>query len=395
MFGYIKRKEDFYLIHAATATSWDLPLQSVQAATGTVRLVGAVPQEAAGAWLIFGGAIWTIDRVEPAEGLSTLSVSLGTEAFDRPLIYPAEPPATVGSFILQILRDNFQACPDGAYALPYLSLVNRDSTPLVPPDLSEGGLFTLPDYLRKVSETTRVELSVAASLLTVTIAPASPEEHTVLFGGAVELQQQTFSRSLTSKVTVLQEGVASDFYLGYDGTVSAEPPSPRMAGEWQVVEARAKAVPLETAQGVFAKNVSANKIVFASPERYALGDRIRTRLEGQPTTVEVTTIRLSSGDSRRVYECGELQTTLSARLAASGSIKALGGVSAKGGNVDGNLGVLGQLNAGEGATFGGPVTINAALTAAGRLVLGPESYGPALPTTDLTDGRLFFLLEES
>lgn len=392
MEGYIYSRSSFSLLLRAIATAWDLPLEGYQAVSGTVTMIGELPESIKDSWLIFDG-IWLIDRVEPGGGMTTLTVLPGIDAFNRPVLFPASPPDSVGGLIAQTLQKHFQSPSDSVYAMPYIDLVNTDSTPLVVPELSEAGLWTLSGYIRSAQDMVRVRLAVAGRLLRVQIEHAEPEMHKVTMDGATELLQQTYSREFTAKVTVVQGAAVTDFYVDENGVAGLVPPSPRLAGEWQVIEARDNKDPLEAAQEAFSKNVAANKVSFAAPARYQLGDTIRTRLGGRQADLKITAVRKASSDSRYVYSCGELRTSLSERLKASESISALGGISDKGGSVDGNLGIKGRLVAGDGMTVIGETSV-AGLRTGGVIGLSAESYGTSLPTDNLFEGRFFILLED-
>ncbi len=389
---YIYSRSSFSYMTRATASSWNLPLAGYKAASGSVVVAELLSPDYKDNWLLAGGEVWIIDRVEPADGMTTLTIAPGIDAFDRPLIYAGTAHASTGEFLLRAFA-LFKDPGDPVYAMPYLDAVSVDASPFSPPERSEAGLWSLPDYIRRVWDKVCVHLRVDGQRLCVEIAPATPGTHTITMGDATELLQRTYSRQFTAKVTVVQSTRQSTYYVDSVGSVSATAPSPRLAGEWKVVEARDNKSALEVAQEAFSENVAANKISFATAARYKLGDTIRTRLDGQASTVKITAIRFSSGDSRYVYECGELTTSLSERLAASESIEALGGVSNKGGSVDGNLGIAGALTAGDGLTVGGGATVSGGLTARGKVVLDADAYGTKLPTADLVEGRLFILLE--
>lgn len=391
---YVYSRSSFSFLARAAASSWDLPLASYQAASGSVVVAGELSPDYKDNWLLAGGEVWIIDRVEPKDGVTTITVAPGIDAFDRPISLPSPLPTTVGDLILQALQDNFQSPADPVYAMPYLELATTAGAPAALPTLSEAGLWTLPDYIRAVQDAARVRLRVRGNFLRAEISPAEPTVRTVFMDGDAELLQQTYSRQFTAKVTVVQSTGASDYYVDAAGAVSASPPEPRLAGEWRVVETRDNKPALEAAQEVFSENVAANKIAFSAAARYNLGDIVRTRLGDQPASVKVTAVRQRSTDRRYYYECGELATSLSERLAASESIAALGGVSSRGGSVDGNLGILGAVSAEGGLTVSGGAAISGSLTAKGMIILGPDVVGTELPTTDLVDGRLFVLLEE-
>lgn len=379
---YVYSRSSFSFLARAAASSWDFPLASYQAASGSVVVAGELSPDYKDNWLLAGGEVWIIDRVEPKAGTTTITIAPGIDAFNRPIFLPSPVPSTIGSLILQALQDNFQSPSDAVYAMPYLDLASTATAPTVRPTVSESGLWSLPDYIRAVQDAVSVRLRVRGDLLRVEVAPASAAVHTALMGSTAELLQQTYSRQFTAKVTVVQSTGSTDFYVNDAGAVSASPPSPRLAGEWRVVEARDNKPALEAAQEVFSQNVAANKIAFSAAARYELGDVIKTRLGDQPASVKITAVRQRSTDRRYYYECGELATSLSERLKAAGSIEALGGLPASGGAVKGNLGVRGRLTADGGLHVGD------------ALVLSSASYGYELPVTDLQEGRLFFLLEE-
>ena len=394
MQAYIKRKSDFGLAVYGPVLSWDLPLASASSATGTLTIPSVISREHAGDWLIVEGRVYAIERVEPDTALSTLTVSLPEDAFDRALVYDGDnAPAATGSLILRTLRDEYQQCPDSAYALPYLDIRNSDDTPLIDPEPDENGLWSLSSYLRRVrARGVAVDWTVAGQLLRVTIRRTSAQDHTVLFGaGDYQLAEQAYSRSLTAKVTIRQGGTSTHYYLSQDGSISTSIPDRRAAGEWQVAAVRDKADPLEEAAKIFAANQDSHKISFRTAEGYALYDIIRFRLSGQPYTAAITDIRWGSGDRRLLYTCGELTTTLEARLRSSGSIQALGGVSAKGGAVDGNMAILGRTTMSDELVLEDDLTVAGQAGLAGTIVLGAGSCGDRLPTEGLVPGRLFFL----
>lgn len=381
MTGYIKTRDAFELYRSYDAISWDLPVASYQAATGNVVLRGAVPAAAKDMWLLLDGSIWTIQRVEPKNGLTTLTIAPAIDAFDRPLLM--QPAAeTVDLFIARALEAEFQLQPDAEFALPYLQIGVSGAAPFIKPEVSDAGLYSLPDYVRSVQDSVRVDFAVSGAAMLVNVAPALLTTHSVIMDGVTELKQQTYSRQFTAKVTVVQGTGSTVYYVDADGAISSDPPANRPKGEWRVIEARDNMNAMDAAKEVFAENVAANKIAFASPDRYSLGDIIRTRLDGAAAALKVTAIRKTSSDSRWLYECGELPTSLSERLKAAESIEALGGIPVSGGAVKGNLGVRGRLTADGGMYVGD------------ALVLSSASYGYELPVTDLQEGRLFFLLEE-
>lgn len=381
MTGYIKTRDAFELYRSYDAISWDLPVASYQAATGNVVLRGAVPAAAKDMWLLLDGSIWTIQRVEPKNGLTTLTIAPAIDAFNRPLLMQTAD-ETVELFIAQTLENEFRMQPDAEFALPYLQISVSGAAPFINPEVSDAGLYSLPDYVRSVQDSVRVDFAVSGAAMLVNVAPALLTTHSVIMDGVTELKQQTYSRQFTAKVTVVQGAVSTVYYVDADGAISSDPPANRPKGEWRVVEARNNMDAMDAAKEVFAENVAANKIAFASPDRYNLGDIIRTRLDGAAAALKVTAVRKTSSDSRWLYECGELPTSLSERLKAAESIEALGGIPVSGGAVKGNLGVRGRLTADGGMYVGD------------ALVLSSASYGYELPVTDLQEGRLFFLLEE-
>ena len=313
---YVYDRRSFEYVTRAVATSWDLPLGSYQAASGSVVVAASFSADYKGHWLLAGGEVWVIDRVEPADGMTTITILPGIDAFNRPIMLSSEP-ATNGELIYQALLDNFKSPADPSYALPYLEITVTDETSLERPEISEAGLWTLPDYVRSVADRTNVRLAVAGNVLRISVAPTQLSTHVVAMEGSVELLQQTYSRQFTAKVTVVQSTGSKDYYVDADGMIGETPPSPRIDGEWSVVEARDNKDPEEAAAEIFAGNVSANKIAFMALPRYHLGDTVRTRLNDKAAAVQVTAIRARSTDKRYYYECGSLTTSLTPAILSS------------------------------------------------------------------------------
>ena len=373
--AFIKLLTDFKTVFAAAAIDYSVPLESAGGETGTITVPGAVSAGYAGNWLCMDGRIWIIDKVEPNEGVTEITVADPATAFSRPAAYGGGG-VSIGAFIASTLAGEWKNQSDIAYAMPYLEIANTDSSEFVAPEVSEDGLFVLADYMASVraNNDVRCEFSFSGDTLNVSISHIAPSTHVVMpDDGKSQIVRQTYGKSSVAKVTVFKAGVGTAYYLATDGTVSTSVPSARANGEWSVVTCNDSDDPATIAAGEFAKNAESHSVEFLSSDYFRLYDVIRIRVDGAVVDTKITCVTASADDDRYSYQCGKLPNTLTKIVKATSSISALGGVAASGGTITGATGVDGTLSA------------------RGKIILSSQSCGYTLPTDDYTAGRLFFL----
>lgn len=321
-----KHPRSFAAMGAAPALSYDMTPASSDGEKSSLRLpVGAMGQEAVGAWLLLGGDVYQIESVRPDTTETTVNCLEGIEAFDRDLLYTA-PAADVsmGAFIASCIADAFRDQPDEAYAMPYLDIRCSDPTPFVEPDLDNNGAFNLLEYIRRAASlyNVRTTLQVARSSLIVYVRYTPPAQHSIVFDdGHHVLEKQAFGAGAVAKVSVLQAGVIVDWYLAADGSIGTEPPEERAGGGWVLVsvsENYSADKVEEKVRQTFSRNSASHRIEFWSDRGYDVGDRLRIRLNGQVLQGKVDSVRRQSGDSRYYYRSGSLATTLTEKLKGAG-----------------------------------------------------------------------------
>lgn len=316
MIAYIKRRSDFKTVVSADAISWDVPLASVGDETGTVVLYGtAVTRGHEGGFLIMAGHIWLIESVTPEDMQTTVAVVDVLNAFDRMLVYGAAG-ATVGAFIASGLDANYKTVADSTYAMPYLSIENRDATGFTPPAVTDG-LYSMKEYIRAVRRTTDVvtAFSVSGNTLRVIIDSISRPTHNIVFSdGHAQLASRSYCRSAVAKVTTVKNGAVVDWYLAADDSISNTEPPIRAEGEWRTIAIGDNDNTYEKAAQALSQNSASHKIEWWNDREYGLFDTTVLRLDGGVMTSHISYIGISSGDSRFYYKSGELATTLTERL---------------------------------------------------------------------------------
>lgn len=303
----------------ATCLEHDLVLDSLEKEASAA----AVPADAIrlsdiGSWLIARGNVYLISQVKPGDAKTTLSLQHPLEAFTRPLIYeePAEG-QSIGGFIADCLRENWIDCEDPAYAIPYLTVSNSDTTPFVPPELDNHGLFDLASYCRLMRRTYGVAVSfrLSGSQLACTIGAAPATSRQILFtDGRSQLQSVSYGASGTAKITAIQNGVPSVWYLSESGEISQEMPERRASGAWTTIAVSSNADVAAKVAETFAKGRSGHKVEFFSELDLNVLDNCTLRIRGESLTSYISSKRVRSGDNRYYYKAGDLATTASEKL---------------------------------------------------------------------------------
>lgn len=299
------------------ASAMCLEASTKEASTITVTDT-EVGRDNAGSWLILDGSVWLIDRITPQEGRTLFQCLSPMDAFARPLVY-TEPQtgATIGGWIAQMLAAHWRDQQDGVYAMPYLDIQNADTTAFVAPTLDENGLFNLTDYMRQVWQLYSVKTSFALSgnSLQVRIAKVDrPSRNVVFTDGHAQLETAAYSRSGVAKITVIQAGTATDWYLSDAGTASTEIPDRRAQGTWEVLTLSDRDIPEEKVRAAFAKNAESHKVEFWSDRQYSVYDNLTIRLNGEVLKSYVSYVGTRSTDERYLYKSGELAITAAEKL---------------------------------------------------------------------------------
>lgn len=319
---FIKSHKDFRTIHKASVETWNVPIATMEKEYGSIVIPKVDQKNFAGDMVYFNGAIFLIDESSPEGADIQLKVSDPINLFSRKLTFPNEPAETYGEFISDAVYSNFVNCEDEYYALPFVDVINADDTPFDPPDLDSASMYSLVDVIMSAREHGVVfTFRIIAKRLVLIISTADLTPHNIIFSdGHSELEDESFSRSKVSKVTVLKstdtsgQFNVSTWYLSAEGDISTDPPENRADGSWEYIQIGKDDDPQKKASEEFAKNLSSHKVKFYSDRSYAVYDTVRFLVDNELLVSKILSIFYSSEDSRWLYTCGDLATTLTEKV---------------------------------------------------------------------------------
>lgn len=335
MEAYIKSFATFRAQIQREALHYDLTIDSLASDRSLVMLAGVdFPASITGQWLVLNSVPMWIDTITPGKGRTTFECYAADAVFNRQLVYTDASDTTIGGFLTRVITANWINQTDGAYATPYITIINNDDTPFVAPEPDDNGLYNLLEYIRMVRRVYNVSLQFAVdhNALVVTIAKEASVMHPlVLDDGHTQLASSSFASSMVSKITVIQpvkiepaegeepeedefEITQTDWYLSQDGTASTAIPANRADGEWITIVVSEQEDQAEAVQAEFAKNGETHKVELYTDTQMAVNDKFRVRLNGE--LFEGTVIKKSrrKGDNRALYTSGDLITTIQERV---------------------------------------------------------------------------------
>lgn len=336
MLIYIKNRSDFAPVLKVNSEKYELPLATVGTESGSITIPEELDESLSGNWVYILDHVVLITQVSPKDGETKIATADPSAAFDRQCPWPDNPAATYGGFIAAALQADYKACADEAYALAYLSISNTDATPLTVPEPDGTKLYKLSDIIAQARRSgVRVDFTVATTAkasdtLSVEISTAAQSDSYIVFSdGKSQLSSETFSSDSTAKVTVMQEVeqadsaaepvyISTDYYLSASGDVSTSVPASRAVGKWTHTTCKSNEDPAATAAAIFAQNINSHKIEFYSSRTFDLLSPVTMRLNKTVYNSRIIYIGKSSKDSRTLYKCGELATTLTDKIRASG-----------------------------------------------------------------------------
>lgn len=320
MVCFFKRLDTFATFGQADVTEFSVPLASSGGNTGSVTVVGELTQAFTRQWLIMQGRIWYTTEVNPDNGLTNITVADPLAAFGRTLVYSTPATNILGEYIKDVAENEYINLADTAYDMPYLTVTNSDTTTFTPV-APEDGLFSLENLMRDAqARGLFLTFDFDANGLSLSITPGDATEYPVVVGdGHTQLISETYSQTAIAKVTVISDlGYPHDYYLSIDGTISTTPPVNRASGEWVTVKQGEDNL-LDTATAVFAENIQSHKIEFYSDIQLDLYAHVNVRLKGKVYASRITYVGIMSRESRYLYRCGELATTLTEKVASASS----------------------------------------------------------------------------
>lgn len=325
---FVKKFRDYRTIKNAVTLSHTLVLDSLKQEKSTVTVKGtAIGRSNTGDWLLADGRLFVIQNVKPTGENTVLTLLPPLDAFSRKL-QPGLKASdqSVGQLIKRSLEENWTRCPDPVYAVPYLSILNEDQTPVIAPTEDLLTAWSLPEYCRKMRKLFRIRVSFRdvdsrQILCRITVQPEVYRQ--ILFeDGHSTLQTVDYASDGISKATVIRNTEAGGkikheeetWYLAADGGVSMAVPEKRAPGRWELVEAKGKD-PLElAARAAFAKNKYDHRITFLSDKELSVGEICGFNVYGDILVSAISCKTITSGDSRALYKSGQLAVRASEKL---------------------------------------------------------------------------------
>lgn len=334
MEAFVKSFSTYRTIKKATVISSALVLDSLEADTTTVTVVGTgIGRSNTGDWLVIDGCIYRISNVKPQTNRALLTLVPPIDAFSRPLELEEQAEGqSVGGFVLDMLTEHFARCDDPVYAMPYLVVSNLDTTAFTAPELDNTGCFSLADYCRLMRKSYRVTVKFVdtGSTLVCVISNAPKASRQVSFeDGRSQLQSVDYSSSGTAKLTVfcdVDTGEKNEngdpitvrdrtiWYLSESGEISQTIPARRASGEWKTISVRKQEEIEKKVIETFAKNKANHKLEFWSTLDLAVHDDCTFQVYGELLQSYISYKRKSSEDKRFYYKSGELAVTATEKL---------------------------------------------------------------------------------
>lgn len=335
MHVYHKAFATWRTVGQATALSSNLVIDSMEAENSSVTVDGTgIGNGNTGDWIIVNGMVYQLSAVKPQTDRTVLTLTNLVDIFTRPLELPETitEGQTIGGFIRDVIAVEWIHAADMLFAIPYMTVINYDATPLELPELDNSGLFVLSDYIRLVRRTHRVEVSFAPgeSGILCTIRTAPEVYRQITFNdGRSQIHNVSYSRTGQSKLTVLHDvdtGEKDDngnkitvrersvWYLSEDGSVSDSPPPRRAHGSWGTLVVSGNSDVRTKATEAFAKNKSTHKVEFYSEQNFSVGDDCLFYVYGDNLRSQISYKALQNDDNRWFYRSGELAVTATEKL---------------------------------------------------------------------------------
>lgn len=319
MVAMLKCMSDFVTYRQMNVLTYDLALESRDEYKSSVTApVDAASQTDRDAWFVFRGNIWLLSTVTPKNETTSLRLLDPINAFDRDVFYTAPADGTtMEAYIASLLETEFKAQADPFFAMPYLDISCTGETAFVAPEADDNGIFNVLDYLRQADETygIRLQMKLSGKKLCVQIGHRASTARQVLFNdGHAQLVKQAYSNGSIGKVTTLQDGVVTDWYLSLDGQITNSAPAERAPGGWELKVIGSDDDAAEKAREIFDKNAASHKIEFWSDQNYEMGDPVRFRINKSIFDGAITFVGIRSGEKRTYYKSGELAISLVDKL---------------------------------------------------------------------------------
>lgn len=305
MTGYIRKRADFTPLLLRTV-SYEIIFG------GQSKITAHYTQASIDDFVIVDDFQGVIKKIEIQNGLLVLYCAGLDEVFNRPIYIP-DPDSygayTRAEFITEMLTDNYKT-GDPMYAMPYLDIITGDTdTPYARPDIDDKGFFRLSEYIKTANKRGLLTIyDISGDKFRVSFAKKS-SSFTVIDLAEHIVTSEVYGGYTTARVTNYVDGVATDYYLLSDGTVTQDADDPdRVYGNWVVMSGNEA-----DALKQFATTYG-HEIEFISERKYNLYDSVVIRSRAGLIPSYISQITKKSGEKSYKYKAGELLTRASAIL---------------------------------------------------------------------------------
>ena len=127
--------------------------------------------------------------------------------------------------------------------------------------------------------------------------------------------EENYSDNSIAKITAISNGIATDYYRLADGSITKTlGENARATGKWSVIAIKNAADEETAVLDEFSKSSYSHSIVFKSTKQYGFFDRVVLRRNGRLLSSYLSSITVSSGDTRTLYKSGELRCSMTDKL---------------------------------------------------------------------------------
>lgn len=313
MIAYVKNRSDFKTSLKLQVPDYDYCINSAYENISSFIVVG----EYSGledSFLVFEEYFGVISSCAPKDGLTTIQCQKIVTIFSRQLVL-TESEAYIEDFMKRVIETEYKNLADTVFAMPYINVTITSHTAYSRP-VNDNGIWQLEKYISRVKRLFDIytDITVNNNVLQVTIGKRIVPTHNVDFNNSnYDLIQETYSSEAVSKISVVNEGTITDYYLFDDGTYGTNPSAgTRVKGKWEFRESA------DNIGYVFASNSDSHLIQFRSYQKFLYGDKLAVRSNGRVIYTYINQILRDSKDDRYLYKTGNVTETASEIISEQG-----------------------------------------------------------------------------
>lgn len=284
--------------------------------------IGGITGDDLKSWAVIEGQIWLIDGTSQQDTYSQVTLEPVWKLFARDHVWDGTTYTTKGEFIAHVIETEYINQADRFYAYPYMTITNADvgssAVAFKAPADEAGDIYSLADYIADAVKVDNLGfiIGLTKDAMSITIRQKTGVNDTVVFNDGHTLYEgASFGEGSVGKVSVIQNGTTTDYYLNSNNEVVTTVPSPRVEGDWRLISIGDEDDPLEEAKEEFKDTIDSYKIEWGSDRIFNVGDNLRFKLpDGSTHYGKVTYKALKTSDGLYHYKSGSLKTTLTDKV---------------------------------------------------------------------------------